>query len=642
MYQKWLVRFLTATGLFLLLVFLCRNSVLQYAFKRVQQKSLEKYQVALSTSSVKFNGISNVVLQNLTVVPQNADTLLQVRGLSLNLSLIDLLTAKIGFNEISIDTAFVTVYNLPQRSNLAFLQNRKRDTTVTASSTTDESFKNTAEGYKSKLLRVFNTAFHASDIHVLYRDSTSVEQLFLPAADYDLENLSAVLINRQNNDVMQLKAKVLSKNASYNFEIYHQGKARPYFPFLNKEDGIRCRFSRLWGNLSFENKGSELIVTTAVNTDDFLLGHWRLAKDDVVLAHAGFEGKLKVSQSKVELDSASSVLINYVKANLFLAFSQKPTPVFTLHISMPETVSDTFFHSLPQGMFSTLKGISCSGTMQYNLLFSIPTQQPDSLIFVSDLIRKNFSIRHFGSENYARINGPFIYEAFDKDRFMRNINVSPENPSFTALGRISPLLVKSVLQSEDPSFMQHRGFLTEAFRESIIKNYKEKRFARGGSTISMQLVKNVFLNRNKTVSRKAEEALIVYLIENLGLVSKERMLEIYLNVIEWGPNVYGIAEASRFYFSKAPGELNLKESIFLAGIIPAPKYFKYQFDIEGNMRSYMNGYFKILSGRMAYKGLISATDTVGLTADVKLTGPALRMIVPDADSVPLQFPEPLE
>jgi len=226
------------------------------------------------------------------------------------------------------------------------------------------------------------------------------------------------------------------------------------------------------------------------------------------------------------------------------------------------------------------------------------------------------------------MNAPFIYEAYDKDRFMRQIEISSSNPMFTPLNRISDYLVKSVLQSEDPSFMLHRGFLPESFRESVIKNYKERRFARGGSTISMQLVKNVFLSRDKTVSRKAEEALIVFLIENLRLVPKERMLEVYLNVIEWGPNIYGIGEASRFYFNKTPGELNLQESIFLAGIIPRPKAFKYQFDKEGKLKPYLSGYFRILTGRMASKGWISSVDTSGLLPDVKLKGPALRMIIP--------------
>src|SRR6185295_15378504 len=108
-------------------------------------------------------------------------------------------------------------------------------------------------------------------------------------------------------------------------------------------------------------------------------------------------------------------------------------------------------------------------------------------------------------------------------------------------------------------------------------NYKAGKFVRGGSTISMQLVKNVFLTRNKTIARKIEEALIVWLIENNRLSSKERMYEVYLNLIEWGPNVYGIGEASRFYFYKSPADLSLAESIFLAMIVPRPKGFKYNF-----------------------------------------------------------------
>jgi len=176
--------------------------------------------------------------------------------------------------------------------------------------------------------------------------------------------------------------------------------------------------------------------------------------------------------------------------------------------------------------------------------------------------------------------------------------------------------------------MQHRGFLADAFRESIAKNYKERRFARGGSTISMQLVKNVFLSRDKTVSRKAEEALIVYLIENLGLVSKERMLEVYLNVIEWGPNVYGIGEAARFYFNKKPSELTLQESLFLSSIIPRPKSFQYQFDKEGQLRASMGDYFKILTTRMVWRGVLDPSDTIGLEPKVTLKGSALHVVMP--------------
>src|SRR5690606_11361211 len=117
-----------------------------------------------------------------------------------------------------------------------------------------------------------------------------------------------------------------------------------------------------------------------------------------------------------------------------------------------------------------------------------------------------------------------------------------ENPFYTPITQVSDYLKNSIMTAEDYGFYRHKGFHEEAFRLAIITNIKEKRFARGGSTITMQLVKNVFLSRNKTVSRKAEEALIVWLIENQKLVSKYRMFEVYLNIIEWGPYIYGIRD----------------------------------------------------------------------------------------------------
>jgi hypothetical protein len=126
----------------------------------------------------------------------------------------------------------------------------------------------------------------------------------------------------------------------------------------------------------------------------------------------------------------------------------------------------------------------------------------------------------------------------------------------------------------------------------------------------MQLVKNVYLNRQKTLARKLEEMLMVWLIENNRLSSKSRMLEVYLNVIEWGNNVYGIGEASRYYFEKTPAELNLGESIYLASIVPRPKSSLYFFEYQGNLRSSMVGYFNTIGGLMAKRGF-TPTDSTG-------------------------------
>jgi membrane peptidoglycan carboxypeptidase len=266
------------------------------------------------------------------------------------------------------------------------------------------------------------------------------------------------------------------------------------------------------------------------------------------------------------------------------------------------------------------------GDLSYYFDFFVDLSIPDSLRFMSELKRHQFSVVSYGNNDLTRLNRPFTYTAYEKGEPVRTFTVGPENPNFRSIERISSFLKSSVLTSEDPSFYQHRGFLQDAFRESIITDIKERKFARGGSTISMQLVKNVFLNRNKTIARKFEEALLVWLIENQGLCTKDRMFEVYLNIIEWGPLVYGVNEAARFYFNKDAAKLNLAESIFLASIIPRPKWFKYSFSETGHLRDSQEGYFKLLSEKMLNRGLISQHDFDKLIPDVELKGPAKQLL----------------
>ena len=156
---------------------------------------------------------------------------------------------------------------------------------------------------------------------------------------------------------------------------------------------------------------------------------------------------------------------------------------------------------------------------------------------------------------------------------LRSFEIGPANPSFRPFNAVSRYLPLAIMQSEDAGFFYHNGFIPSAIRESLIQDIKERRFARGGSTLSMQLVKNVFLSRNKTIARKLEEMLIVWLIESDHLTSKERMFQVYLNIAEWGPMIYGAAEASRYYFAKEPSQLNLarfRQSSFVISALLMP------------------------------------------------------------------------
>jgi membrane peptidoglycan carboxypeptidase len=201
------------------------------------------------------------------------------------------------------------------------------------------------------------------------------------------------------------------------------------------------------------------------------------------------------------------------------------------------------------------------------------------------------------------------------------------------------LLRAAVLTSEDPSFFRHKGFINEAFKQSIIQNIKTKKFKRGASTISMQLIKNVFLTREKTLSRKLEEILLVYVLENNRVVSKARMFEVYLNIIEWGPNVYGIGEASQFYFQKQPADLTLKESLFLASIIPSPKRFMYQFDDQGELRTAYSRHQERLTRLMFQRGILHTQDTLYQLHKIMISGPA-RKYIHTRDEQELVKPDP--
>jgi monofunctional biosynthetic peptidoglycan transglycosylase len=147
--------------------------------------------------------------------------------------------------------------------------------------------------------------------------------------------------------------------------------------------------------------------------------------------------------------------------------------------------------------------------------------------------------------------------------------------TWTPYKSISSDLKRAVIAAEDDKFIQHQGYDWESIENAIYKNLKQKKKV-GGSTISQQLAKNLFLNSEKKISRKLNEFVITFFIEMI--LSKKRILEIYLNVIEWGNKTYGVQAASKKYFSIKPYELNALQSAKLASMINNPKYFDKNFD----------------------------------------------------------------
>lgn len=165
--------------------------------------------------------------------------------------------------------------------------------------------------------------------------------------------------------------------------------------------------------------------------------------------------------------------------------------------------------------------------------------------------------------------------------YITEVKVDPDRYGpyvYVPLHHISPYLPRAIMTTEDTSFFTHSGFNFLAIRHSVEANIERGRFHRGASTISMQLAKNLFLNRQRVLSRKLQEVVLVWLMESVAEVPKERMMELYLNIIEYGPGIFGIHEASMHYFGKRPDELTIAEVAWLVSIVPSPKRHHVYYD----------------------------------------------------------------
>ncbi len=199
-----------------------------------------------------------------------------------------------------------------------------------------------------------------------------------------------------------------------------------------------------------------------------------------------------------------------------------------------------------------------------------PVFQPDKLDLAAKLDLTNL---HPTQASSIPLLNSFEYRPADEHGSGPAILVGEKNPDFVSLARIPAFLVGAVTLSEDAGFWAHRGFDFQEIKESLVDAAEEKRF-RGASTITQQLAKNLYFSREKTYARKIREAIATLTLE--ASLPKSRILEIYLNIIEWGPGIYGVAQAAQHYFGCDVSQLTPKQAAFLASVIPNPiKYHVY-------------------------------------------------------------------
>ncbi|MCY1068545.1 transglycosylase domain-containing protein [Nannocystis sp. RBIL2] len=238
-------------------------------------------------------------------------------------------------------------------------------------------------------------------------------------------------------------------------------------------------------------------------------------------------------------------------------------------LTMPKVRCQEFLNAIPAELVPSLQGFQLKGDFEFEISADIDFRDLDALVLSAKLKPETCKpVKVPELVSATRLNGPLLHRVVMRDGTERSVDVSEGSSDYTPLDQISPYMLAAVMTTEDGGFWKHKGFITSQFRAALRSNLEAGRVRLGASTITMQMVKNVLLSHERTLSRKMQEVFLTWYVEQS--LSKNRILELYLNVIEFGPGVYGITRAASHYFAKAPVDLTPPEAAYLALMLPSP------------------------------------------------------------------------
>ena len=618
-----------------------REAILRAAIEKGINKAKRDYDLDVKIGSAGFTGLTTVSFKNITVVPENRDSLVNIKDFRVGVKLFPLLFGDIKLSEIILNKGQINLVKKDKLSNYDFIFRKKSvDSTEIKS---ELNLSKLANGFINQLLYKIPDDMDIRDFEIKFREDTTALNFYTSSATIDNGEVESTIKVNGNESTWHIQGTVEPGDQQLNLMVFADNK-KVELPFLEKKFGLKLSFDTASTEMRGINKRGDILeINGSWGVKNLLVNHSRISSDDIIVTDASLDADMVIGKNFVSIDSTSTIHVKNIAVHPFIKYTLSPSKIYELRVHTDEMDAQDLINSFPQGMFESLEGIQVKGKVKYDMDFYLDAKSPDRLIFNSELKNIDFKVVKWGKTNLQKINKTFVYTPYEYGKPMRDIVIGPENLDYVSLDQISSNLKNALLTAEDPSFYSHNGFVSESFRNSIITNFKEKAFKRGGSTISMQLVKNVYLSRQKTMARKVEEMLIVWIIENSHLSSKKRMFEIYLNLIEWGRNIYGIGEASRYYFGKHPSQLDIGEGIFLASIVPKPKSGLYRFEGDGSLRQSLRGYFRLIGGLMARRGLTSQDSSaygfysVRLRQDLRSGIPMVDSL--SADSLMIEEPE---
>lgn len=350
---------------------------------------------------------------------------------------------------------------------------------------------------------------------------------------------------------------------------------KPYAPLMPAAavSALDIASGRATGSIRIDALLAEDILDLDVDgtLDDGTFRIPALAATQLEDASVGLKGKLQLRRSPARLQlEGGRVRLGELEGSLDAHLEQAPDGlVVKLHLRSPELDAGRLLSSLPRGFAPKLEGYAFEGTYGFNFNLEVDTRDPDALVLDGSLDLSRAKVVTYGAAAHLpTLNGDF---AMHPAALPAHVQLGPLAEGWTPREEIPDVVIQAITSGEDGRFFEHDGFDPRGIRAALIENIRQQRFARGGSTISQQVIKNLYLSHERTLSRKFQEAVLTWVMEQT--LTKERIMTLYLNMLHLGPNIYGIRQASRALFDKQPDRLALREAVFIACILPNPNYF---------------------------------------------------------------------
>jgi len=337
------------------------------------------------------------------------------------------------------------------------------------------------------------------------------------------------------------------------------------------------------------------------------------------------EGRLAYEDVVVTSGRAEAHLSGAVVAN-------DGIQMVSFHGRLPPTRCDDAIDAIPQDLLAESAGFSWEGSISGRVDLEVDRNELDATTLEIDLTDGCRFETVPAVADLRRVRTTFVHRVQEPDGTVFEMSTGPGTPSWTSLIGVSPFVVHSIVGHEDAGFFGHHGFAVYAIRDALKRNLREGRYVVGASTITMQLAKNLFLHREKTLARKVQEVLLTWWLESA--LSKAEILELYLNIIEYGPGVYGITQASQHYFGRHPRELTPAESAYLACILPNPKGLQASYD-QGSLTSAMRNRLTRFLRHLNERGRIDETALAYGLAELE----TFRFHVEGQTAEPRELPE---